>query len=60
MRGKLAYHVGDHVVLSPEGAVLVTSPGDGIVVSPPSSIVEQLAEPGNYLSGFLFSTPDYA
>ena len=26
-RGKLADHVGDHVVLSPEGAVLVTSPG---------------------------------
>ena len=25
--GKLADHVGDHVVLSPEGAVLVTSPG---------------------------------
>ena len=24
---KLADHVGDHVVLSPEGAVLVTSPG---------------------------------
>ena len=27
MRDKLAYHVGDHVVLSPEGAVLATSPG---------------------------------
>ena len=27
VRGKLADHVGDHVVLSPEGAVLVTSPG---------------------------------
>ena len=27
IRGKLADHVGDHVVLSPEGAVLVTSPG---------------------------------
>ena len=26
IRGKLAEHVGDHVVLSPEGAVLVTSP----------------------------------
>ena len=25
--GKLADHVGDHVVLSPEGAVLMTSPG---------------------------------
>ena len=25
--GKLADHVGDHVVSSPEGAVLVTSPG---------------------------------
>ena len=27
IRGKLADHVGDHVVPSPEGAVLVTSPG---------------------------------
>ena len=27
IRGKLANHVRDHVVLSPEGAVLVTSPG---------------------------------
>ena len=27
LRGKLANHVGDHVVLSPEGAVLVTSAG---------------------------------
>ena len=27
IRGKLADNVGDHVVLSPEGAVLVTSPG---------------------------------
>ena len=27
IRGKLADHVGDHVVLSPEAAVLVTSPG---------------------------------
>ena len=27
IRGKLADHVGDHVVLSPEGVVLVTSPG---------------------------------
>ena len=27
IRGKLADHVGDHVVSSPEGAVLVTSPG---------------------------------
>ena len=26
-RGKLADHVGDHVVSSPEGTVLVTSPG---------------------------------
>ena len=26
VRGKLADHEGDHVVLSPEGAVLVTSP----------------------------------
>ena len=41
IRGKLADHVGDHVVLSPEEGVLVI-PGDGIVVSPPSPIVEQL------------------
>ena len=27
IRGKLADHVGDHVVLSPEEDVLVTSPG---------------------------------
>ena len=27
IRDKLADHVGDHVVLSPEGAVLVASPG---------------------------------
>ena len=27
IRGKLADHVGDHAVLSPEGAVFVTSPG---------------------------------
>ena len=27
IRGKFADHVGDHVVLSPEGAVLVTFPG---------------------------------
>ena len=27
IRGKLANHVGDHVVLSPERVVLVTSPG---------------------------------
>ena len=27
IRGKLADHVGDHLVPSPEGAVLVTSPG---------------------------------
>ena len=27
IRGKLADHVGDHLVLSPEGAVLVISPG---------------------------------
>ena len=27
IRGKIADHVGDHVVLSPEEGVLVTSPG---------------------------------
>ena len=41
-RGKLANHVGDHVILSPEGVVLVTYLRDGIVVSTPSPIVERL------------------
>ena len=36
---KLADHVGDHVVLSPRGAVLVTSPGTESS-NPPPPIVE--------------------
>ena len=34
--GKVADHVGDHVVLSPEGVVLVPSPGmDSSYISAP-------------------------
>ena len=37
--GKLADHVGDHVVLSPEGAALVTSPGtESSYPRPPQSL----------------------
>ena len=42
IRGKLADHVGDHVVLSPEGVVLMTIPRDEIVVFPPPPTVETL------------------
>ena len=42
VRGKLADHVGDHVVLSPEGVVLVPSPGTESFESPPPTIVETL------------------
>ena len=39
IRGKLTDHVGDHVVLSPEGAVLVTSPGtESSYPRPPHSL----------------------
>ena len=39
IRGKLADHVGDHVVLFPEGAVLVTSPGkESSYPRPPQSL----------------------
>ena len=39
IRGKLADHVGDHVVLSPEGAVLVTSTGtESSYPRPPQSL----------------------
>ena len=39
IRGKLADHVGDHVALSPEGAVLVTSPGTKLSYPrPPQSL----------------------
>ena len=34
-RGKLADHVGDHVVLSQKGAVLVISPGTEYSNTPP-------------------------
>ena len=42
IRGKLADHVGDHVVLTPGRGCCGDLPGDGIVVSPPSPIVERL------------------
>ena len=39
IRGKPADHVGDHVVLSPEGAVLVTSTGtESSYPRPPHSL----------------------
>ena len=39
VRGKLAVHVGDHGVLSPEGAVLVTSTGtESSYLRPPQSL----------------------
>ena len=39
VRGKLANHVGDHVVLSPEGAILVTSTGtESSYPRPPQSL----------------------
>ena len=41
-RGELADHVGDHVVLSPEGAVLVTYPGTESSYPRPPPIVERL------------------
>ena len=40
IRGKLADHVGDHVVLSPEGVVLVPTPGTESSYPPP--IIETL------------------
>ena len=39
IRGKLADHVGDHVVVSPEGAVLVSSTGtESSYPRPPHSL----------------------
>ena len=52
IRGKPADHIGDHVVLSPEGAVLVTSPGTkSSYPRPPQSL-----DPSN--SGFGHGSPD--
>ena len=42
IRGKLADHVGDHAVLSPEGAILVTSTGTESSCPRPPPIVETL------------------
>ena len=45
IRGKLADHVGDHVVLSLEGVVLVTSPGtESSYPRPPQSLKHSNAE----------------
>ena len=45
--GRLADHVGDHVVSSPEGAILVTSPGiKSSYPRPPHSLNPSLAEDG--------------
>ena len=39
IRGKLADHVGDHIVLSPEEGILVTSPGtESSYPRPPQSL----------------------
>ena len=44
VQGKLADHVGDHVALSPEGAVLVTSPGTKLSYPrPPHSLNPSLS-----------------
>ena len=43
IRGKLADHIGDHVVLSPEGVILVTTPGtESSYPRPPPPIVGTL------------------
>ena len=43
IRGKLADYVGDHVVLFPEGAVLVTSPGTELSYPhPPQSLNDSI------------------
>ena len=44
IRGKLADYVGGHVVLFPEGAVLVTSPGtESSYPRPPQSLNDSVA-----------------
>ena len=42
IRGKLADHVRYHVVLSPEGVILVTFPGTESSYPPPPPIIETL------------------
>ena len=43
IRGKLADHLGDHVVLSPEGTVLATSTGtESLYPHPPQSLNNSL------------------
>ena len=45
IRGKLADHVGDHIVLSPEGALSVTSPGTKwSYPRPPQSLIPLLIQ----------------
>ena len=46
IRGKLADHTGDHVVLSPEGVVLVPSPGtEPSYPRPPQSLKHSASHP---------------
>ena len=50
IRGKFADHVGDHVVLFPEGTVLVTSPGtESSYPPPPPQSLNDSALVRNYL-----------
>ena len=57
---KLADHAGDHVVLSPEGAVLVISPGMESPNPRPSPFVGRLYNRSYYWAcasfGFLYTT----
>ena len=49
IRGKLADNVGDHVVLSPEGAVLVTYPGtESSYPRPPQSLNKGVTADSEY------------
>ena len=48
-RGKFADHVGDHVVLPPEGTVLVTSSGTESSYPPPPQSLNDSALVRNYL-----------
>ena len=51
IRGKLADHVGNYVVLSPEGVVLVTSPGTkSSYPRPPQSLKHSLLENQHHLT----------
>ena len=50
IRGKLADHLGDHVVLSPEGTVLGTSTGtESLYPHPPQSLNNSLTNLKNHV-----------